>query len=651
MTALNRHLTVLTTFFLVCIPALGQQAGSSADTDLKKAEALHRAYEFDKAEEYYTKAMELTPDTLQKLAIMDHILQCRNGKSLLEYIVRLSAVTARTFPEDSFYLYLQDTEDNSWIPIPNPFVRPAEGKGHPYYTSMYLPSGQQSLIFSAPDGNGAWNLYFSSRKDSISWSAPELLSENIISGHNEIFPVLSSDGRTLYFASDGLPGMGGYDLFYSRLDEETGNWGIPENMGFPYSSTGNDIFYMESRDGKYSIIVSDRETSGTDSVRIYVTEYIATPVKTPLGEGESPQAIASFMKKNPLPAHGTEQGNGKSSQAGDTRMADYSKLMRELRNIQDEYRQKADKIEESRRIYETASDNDRTFLAGIIRDTEKEALQLRKQMDTVSEQVRQIELTFLSEGIIPVLQKEDNTENAENRQENDADYVFTRHSPGKIPYIAMEVPEPEFDYTFRILGRNEGQFAEDNTLPGGIVYQIQFMVLTNHATVKDIRGMSPVFVTRMNSGKYLHSVGLFSTYQEAASSLSRVRNNGFPEAFIIAFNNGKSIPVKTARAMENERSLSAKGSTSKTGSGSRSGSSTSGDTSYQVVLKGYGPNLPSGVLSAIREACTKDITKSGTDQETVFAVGPFSRLEDAETLLNTLENLDIRNASIESINL
>lgn len=649
MTALNRHLTVLISFIIACIPVKGQQTDNkSADTDLKKAEALHRAYEFDKAEEYYTKALETTSDTLQKLAIMDHILQCRNGKSLLEYIVRLSAVTVRTFPAKDFYLYLQDTENNSWIPIPNPFIRPDEGREHTYYTSMYLPSGQQTVIYSAPDETGAWNLYTSTRKDSTSWSAPELLSENIISGHNEIFPMLSTDGRTLFFASDGLPGMGGYDLFYSRLDEETGNWGVPENMGFPYSSTGNDILYMESRDGNYSIIVSDRETPGTDSVRIYVTEYIATPVKTHLGQDESPQAIATLMGKNPSPVQSAEREKGKTA---DSRMADYSRLIGELSNIQEEYRQKTDKVGESRRIYETASGNDRSFIAGIIRDTEKEILQLRKQIDTVSEQVRQIELAFLYEGIIPVHMEEETAECCGTSKGNREDYVFTRHTPGKIPYITLEVPEPEFDYTFRILGRNDGQFAEDNTLPDGIVYQIQFMVLANHADVKDIRGMSPVFVTHMNSGKYLYAAGLFPTYQEAASSLSRVRDNGFPEAFIIAFNNGKSIPVKTARALENERNLSMKGSTLRTGSGSRPGTSAPVNTSYQVVLKDYGPTLPSGVLSAIREACTKDITKSGTDQETVFAVGPFSRLEDAEKLLNTLDGLDIKNASIESINL
>ena len=656
MTALNKHFLSVAAAFLLCLPALGQGTGN-ADTDLRKAAVFHSNYEFGKAEEYYRKALEQTADSLQRIAIADKILQCANGESLLQYIVRPNAVTSLTCRTADFFLYLKDLEDKAWIPIPNPFIKISDKQANPFYTAMYLPAGEERAIYSAPDESGAWNIHTSTRKDSVTWSIPELLSENILSGHNEIFPVLSRDGRTLYFASDGLPGMGGYDLFYSRRDDETGDWSIPENMGFPYSSTGDDLLYVESRDGRYSIIVSNRETEGSDSVKIYVTEYIPTPVKTPLGEDESPIAIASFIKDFPQPEAVAETAEGaEADTAGDARMADYSKLMHRLRRLQGEHQEKLDKIEESRRIYETASEGDREFLAGIIRDVENEALQIRRQMDALSEQIRQIELKFLAEGIIPVVQEEKAQEEPAAQEaagEEAPEYIFSRHAMGRIPYIIVEQPEPEFDYTFKILGRNEGQFVEDNTLPEGVVYQIQFMVLSNHASVRDIRGMSPVFVSKMKSGKYLHTVGLFSTYQEASSNLGRVRRNGFPDAIIIAYNNGRSIPVKTARTMENERVLSMPASGgSRSGSASRQTSSAaSGDMSYQVVLKGYGPALPSSVLSAIRGATTKDLTKSGSDDATVFAVGPFSERKDAEFLLKILEDLDIKNVSIESIKL
>ena len=55
-----------------------------------------------------------------------------------------------------------------------------------------------------------------------------------------------------HFASKGLYGVGGYDLYVSELDKETGDWSIPVNMGFPYSSPYNDFLLVNSEDGKYT---------------------------------------------------------------------------------------------------------------------------------------------------------------------------------------------------------------------------------------------------------------------------------------------------------------------------------------------------------------------------------------------------------------
>lgn len=637
MTVLNRLLTFLAALFLTSIPSavMAQENGESAEDYLRRAGVFHSNYEFAKAEEYYKKAYGLMTDSLEKLSVMDRILQCRNGESLLQYIARPASVTSQAFRTKDFYLYLRDLEDCSWIPVPNPFVRPAGGNVHPYYTAMYFPQGEQTVIYSAPDAEGAWNIYTSTRKDST-WSAPELLSPGFTSGHNEIFPILSRDGQTLYFASDGLPGMGGYDLFKSTMDPQTGEWGAPENLGFPYSSTGNDILYLDSRDGKYSIIVSDRETAGTDSVKIYVTEYIATPVRTPLGEDESPLAVASFINESAVSQARNPESSSSTATAADARMTDYSRLMHRLRRLQNEHRNKLTTIEENRTLYGQATGSDRESLAGIIRDVEAEAMQIRRQVDSLSAQVRQIEMRFLSEGIIPTVLEESQAGKETHDTDND-EYIFSRHTMGEIPYIILETPEPEFDYTFRILGRDEGQFVEDTSLPEGIVYQIQFSVLTSHAKVRDIRGMSPVFVTRMKSGKYLHAVGLFRTYREAAACLGRVRSNGFPEAFIIAYNNGSSVSVKNARAMES--------------GGGRTSSGKSGETAYQLRFDGYGTSLPASVLTAVRGACTKDITKSGSGEETVFAVGPFESMDEAEEVLRILEDLDIENVKIETINI
>ena len=278
MTAFYKYFMAFTAILLTCLPAYGQQDGEDkVEEDLRRAGIFHRNYQFEKAVEYYTAALDKTADSTLKLEIMDRIVECQNGQSMMQYIVRPKETTSGIFRISEFFLYINEFSDNSWIPVPNPFIKAPVHRMNRFYTSMYLPEESGSVIFSAPDESGAWNLYTSSRKDSTVWTAPVLLSENVLSSGNEIFPILSKDGKTLYFASDGLPGMGGYDLFYSTWDDENEDWTPPENLGFPYSSTGDDILFLNDEEGSCSVIVSNRETEG-DSVKIYVTGVPASDI-------------------------------------------------------------------------------------------------------------------------------------------------------------------------------------------------------------------------------------------------------------------------------------------------------------------------------------------------------------------------------------
>ncbi|MGZ4158548.1 MAG: OmpA family protein, partial [Bacteroidia bacterium] len=59
---------------------------------------------------------------------------------------------------------------------------------------------------------------------------------------------IHSDFQTLYFSSDGQPGVGGFDIFYSRKGED-GKWSEPKNIGVPINSPGDDLGFFVSTDG------------------------------------------------------------------------------------------------------------------------------------------------------------------------------------------------------------------------------------------------------------------------------------------------------------------------------------------------------------------------------------------------------------------
>ena len=117
----------------------------------------------------------------------------------------------------------------------------------------------QTLIFSSnrPGGLGGSDLYRSVRLPDGQWSRPENLGPVINSSGNEMAPFFHPDGSTLYFSSDGHPGMGGYDLFMSRTDE-TGRWTSPVNLGVPINSADDEINIITDATGHNAWMAAKR---------------------------------------------------------------------------------------------------------------------------------------------------------------------------------------------------------------------------------------------------------------------------------------------------------------------------------------------------------------------------------------------------------
>jgi outer membrane protein OmpA-like peptidoglycan-associated protein/tetratricopeptide (TPR) repeat protein len=118
------------------------------------------------------------------------------------------------------------------------------------------------FIRAARGANGKTNydIYVSFIDDSSKWSEPVPLPENINTPGQEMTVFIHPDNQTLYFASDGHPGMGGLDIFMSRRKED-GSWGDPINLGYPINTGNDENSLLVSADGKTAYFASDREDS------------------------------------------------------------------------------------------------------------------------------------------------------------------------------------------------------------------------------------------------------------------------------------------------------------------------------------------------------------------------------------------------------
>jgi len=135
------------------------------------------------------------------------------------------------------------------------------------------------LVFTASPagGDGTYDLYYSQSVDG-GWSAPEIMPPNINTSGNEKFPTSYKD--TLFFASDKLAGFGGYDIFYSRL--ENGSWSNPQNLGLPVNSGADDFGIVidpsipSNRGIELQGYFSSSRNVGTGDDIFFFTKYEAT---------------------------------------------------------------------------------------------------------------------------------------------------------------------------------------------------------------------------------------------------------------------------------------------------------------------------------------------------------------------------------------
>jgi outer membrane protein OmpA-like peptidoglycan-associated protein/Tol biopolymer transport system component len=153
-------------------------------------------------------------------------------------------------------LYFSEWRDGRWTPPAN--------MGAPVNTSAWesqpsLSADGHTLYFASnrPGGLGGNDIWVTRRQADGKWSVPRNLGAPLNTKEHDEAPFIHPDGRTLYFMSKGHPGMGGYDLYYSRYDAE-GEWTEPVNLGYPINTKANEGALVVSLDGRTAYFASDR---------------------------------------------------------------------------------------------------------------------------------------------------------------------------------------------------------------------------------------------------------------------------------------------------------------------------------------------------------------------------------------------------------
>lgn len=160
-------------------------------------------------------------------------------------------------------------------------------------THATISSDGQTLYFvsNRPGGLGGRDIYRCVKLPNGRWSLATNMGAPINTEYDEDAPFIHPDGVTLLFSSNGPNSMGGFDIFYSTRTEEqskkktTVKWSEPKNVGVPINTTGDDIYYVLSTDGRRAYYSSEQK-GGTGDKDLYIINLpssVANPVALMVG--------------------------------------------------------------------------------------------------------------------------------------------------------------------------------------------------------------------------------------------------------------------------------------------------------------------------------------------------------------------------------
>ena len=194
-------------------------------------------------------------ETKAKVVATDKKVDNSLFATMLPNTDKLLVIDSAVVDKDSFLKHLDLQNENGYVGIENDnawFINALKNKK--IYASGDSLSGRKLIL-----------AYYVNSK----WEDRRPISElnTIFSDIN--FPFLMPDATTLFFSAKGHNSIGGFDIYTTRLDVDTGGFYIPDNYGLPYNSTANDYFLAIDERNNLGWLVSDRYQP-EDKVCIYI---------------------------------------------------------------------------------------------------------------------------------------------------------------------------------------------------------------------------------------------------------------------------------------------------------------------------------------------------------------------------------------------
>ena len=182
---------------------------------------------------------------------------------------------AKVIGSDAFGQKLIVLDDDGWTHELKTTERWERGwtVAEPFYLDRSIPNEGEIVFFPNKDrliasvktrrGEGGYDLFESAMDEEGRWSKLNSLGERVNTWGDEITPFVAADGQTVFFASNGLESMGGFDV-YRTTRNAAGGWTEPEHLGAPINSVDDDMAFVIGAKGEVGYLASRRNIERGD---------------------------------------------------------------------------------------------------------------------------------------------------------------------------------------------------------------------------------------------------------------------------------------------------------------------------------------------------------------------------------------------------
>ena len=182
---------------------------------------------------------------------------------------------AKVIGSDAFGQKLVVLDDDGWTHQLKTTERWERGwtVAEPLYLDRTIPNEGEIVFFPNKDrliasvkmrrGEGGYDLYESALDEDGRWSKLKSLGKRVNTWGDEVTPFVAADGVTVFFASNGLQSMGGFDV-YRTTRNAAGGWTEPEHLGAPINSVDDDMAFVIGAKGQVGYLASRRNVERGD---------------------------------------------------------------------------------------------------------------------------------------------------------------------------------------------------------------------------------------------------------------------------------------------------------------------------------------------------------------------------------------------------